>query len=279
MWAAVTVIASVTVPKPNAAMAALALAVALCVAVLMITAIVIITYVACIREGRNGRDNMHNMDGTHDMGQPDIILVEDSPLPTRSFVTPGRLTPRHPRSARRAGQRRVKGQRRPWTAQMDPALEGHCGYQAALAAAHQRPTLSNVFKLRKQVAQQFVQGVLQDEEEAGIQLRQLVIDEGLTLQAYRVAVETTLWASPAELSIAARILGVSYYIISKHFTIKVGNGKASSAIIHKGQHFYLAKLHRRIQQKGHPARHRAGMLSPWTDWQQEVSPQSDEPEA
>ena len=145
----------------------------------------------------------------------EVIEIFFCPPPTKSSSEPMTSTMRRAASARRVGARKIGGMKRDMTRVYNPTLHGHCGYQAALVAAGKVPSKKAVLDLRKKVSVDFVQGALEDREEAGLRLRELVRHEGLTLKAYAAAVERDLWASPAELAIAARILKTNFFVIYK----------------------------------------------------------------
>ena len=65
--------------------------------------------------------------------EKEIIPVAESPMPTRTMTTPGRVTPtRSATRARRAGSSRCKGSKRKGTLQWSPNLPGRYGFQSVL---------------------------------------------------------------------------------------------------------------------------------------------------
>ena len=125
----------------------------------------------------------------------EIIEVFDSPPPTKRATTPKTRTSMR---EQRAGASRVRKHKRVYTKWFDPKRQGHCAYEAVLRAAGVRVDMDSIQALRMATAKMVELAVLNDENIAGIAVRDLVAKEGLTLAAYKAQVERDMWASPVE---------------------------------------------------------------------------------
>ena len=77
----------------------------------------------------------------------EVIVIEDSPPPTRYPVSPFPPTPkrRTPRSASRAGAMRVSCHKRPSTRRHNPCLPNHCGYSCVIASRHRQKAYEEIY--------------------------------------------------------------------------------------------------------------------------------------
>ena len=116
--------------------------------------------------------------------EPEIICIEESPLPTRNLSSP-RPSPFLPvQHVRRAGAVRLRMHRRRKTLFFNPSLPNHCGYQAVLRAAGLRTDISHVRWLRKRVSEEFYKARLESRSIAGVDPHQLLVQEGKSLAAF-----------------------------------------------------------------------------------------------
>ena len=212
----------------------------------------------------------------HDMDEKkkvtEIILIEESPLPTRNDSSP-RASPPLSRRARRGGRRRFRSHVRSCTLSFNPGLPHHCGFQAVLRAAGRAADLPSVMNLRDRVVEEIVRARLQGEQIANVDVHDMLRAEGMSLQAYAASMRHNMWASKVEIAAAAHLLGIAVaYKMGKNMET-LGDGKPSYCIILKNEHFKLAKLHKKIsvrychEEEGE-AYVRAGMEE-WSAWQHE----------
>ena len=106
-----------------------------------------ISIIGTVYEHRMHRRDMH-------MRAQQVITIEESPCPTRTQPTCESMRRRaSPKSAARAGSRRIRAHKRPFTCAYNPSWDGHCVYACILRAKGMRVTLKAICALRKQVAQ------------------------------------------------------------------------------------------------------------------------------
>ena len=203
---------------------------------------------------------------------PAVILVEDSPLPTRMPSTPSSsvfgTVRRRPKRAGWRGARRRPSHRRRETRKFDPALPNHCGFQCVLRAAKRHCGIEAVRELRSQVADQVYEKRVRGMSVCGVDVHHLIAEEGLTLGAYCQRMREDMWASCVELSLAADIVGISLIYSDKGKKMKIGHGPLAGVIKRIGSHFVLHNLHadpsRLVRESKEVNMNRAGMLMPRT---------------
>ena len=174
---------------------------------------------------------------------PEVILVPESPCPTMNVSSP-RMSPplSYKRKARRARKARIVSHARAVTKIYNPNLDGHCGFQAMLKAAHVPPTLSRVLWLRHEVAVRFHDARIADREVAQCNLHDVLRWEGLSLSAYCAALRRDLWASQVEIQLAAEVLGIA--VRYRDGSVQtLGAGKPRFEIRKVRSHFILNKIH------------------------------------
>ena len=194
MWLLATVAVTVTVETPLAAMGkALFVALMGALAVANFALVVYIVYVAysCLT-----------------YRAPEIVLVEDSPLPTRTAVTPTTRR-RAPGSAMRGGKRRWRAHRKAVTLQYNPKIPNHCLYEAVLHASGVNATKRAIQRLREDVAKAVYQAYVDDEFVLGYRVKQVVAETGMNLRAYLADVRHAQWASPVEAHFATKVMNIS----------------------------------------------------------------------
>ena len=197
----------------------------------------------------------------------EVIVVEESPPPTRRAVTPTSCV-------RRAGSRRLPSHRRALTCSYNPSLKNHCGFQVVLRAAAQGTGKKDVRRLRQATAAKLAEAYERDEQVHGISIRDLVHCSGGTLEQYLEALKTSLWASEVEMHLAAKVKQVSIWYKDDKKITKIGEGKSSGVAVLRKQHYTLHNAHRRLRSRQMRSDHvkRGGMRqAAWTGWQQEAA--------
>ena len=118
--------------------------------------------------------------------------------------------------------------------------------------------------LRRMVAQRLHEARLHDETIAGIKVHDVLRAEGMTLRAYTEATRTSMWASQVELQIASDILEISLMYTAGKFSIQLGQGIPSYAIKKVGNHYILARVHKRKRVQSSMTSVYRGGMRPWT---------------
>ena len=108
---------------------------------------------------------------------PEIVLIEDSPPPTRMPSTPtssvyGTVRRRPKRAGWKGSQRRPSHRRRE-TRKFDPALANDCGFQCVLRAAKRQCGIEAVRELRSQVAGKIYEKRVCGERVCGVDIHDL----------------------------------------------------------------------------------------------------------
>ena len=174
--------------------------------------------------------------------EPEIISIEESPLPTRNLSSP-RPSPFLPvRRVRRAGAVRLRMHRRRKTLFFNPSLPNHCGYQAVLRAAGLRTDISHVRWLRKRVSEEFYKARLESRSIAGVDPHQLLVQEGKSLAAYCREIAEEQWASIVEVGLASEILKTPVWYCAES-CVRLGHGVPAHAVRKLGSHYVLQKMH------------------------------------
>ena len=173
---------------------------------------------------------------------PEVVLIEDSPPPTRSSYTP-KPTPPSMRTlrARRAGRKRLPMVRRLASLIRNPTLPNHCAYECCLVALGVKPTMKNISALRQKVAEREKEAFITNTAIFGIQVRDYVEMEQQTLAAYLAAVKDRQWASIAEIATMCEITGWSVYVQTKEGRELVGNYMPKHIMKLKDSHYTLWK--------------------------------------
>ena len=154
-----------------------------------------------------------------------IILVQDSPSPTKHFCSPFLPTPKRRcqrAPARRGGHRRWSQHRRSLTLQFNPNSKYDCGYLCALKIAKLPTTNNRVAWLRQMTAARVKHGYINGLRAANMNVRDVVQASDQSLAAYVADVAHRQWASVIELEYALKELKVS--------TMLEVNGESSSRL-------------------------------------------------
>ena len=173
------------------------------------------------------------------------IVIADSPPPTFSRSSP--FPPTAKRSARsrrledlspatRAGSRRIKQHGRHTLAAYDPHRENHCGYQCLLVAAAKRPSGAAIKALRKRVADTIESDLMLGKNYGNLSIRTAVSLSGMTDEQYINDIRGQQWASPIELTAAAKILGIRTSLQVGGDFIPINEDKAAKRV-----NFFIAK--------------------------------------
>ena len=140
----------------------------------------------------------------------DVILVEASPPPSRSLPTNDSIRRRaSPRSAVRAGARKIPYHHRTYTCTYNPSFDGHCVYACALRAKGTHVCMRSIRVLREQVSSVRYDAYMQGVPLGGIDVPDLLLAEGLSLHAYMEQTRHGKWASAAEAHAAYRVLNLN----------------------------------------------------------------------
>ena len=178
--------------------------------------------------------------------KPVVVLVPESPPPTSHMTSPFKETMsrsevrrRQYGEAYRAGSRRVCSHKRAAVAAYDPSRPGDCGYQCLLKAASMRPSAHNVRRLRKATSLGVEEAFYDKECLAGLNVVDIIERETGDVQEYCRNVASRQWASPVELTVAARHLGISIELVTPD-----GNYHINSNGQKKARHYiYMIKEH------------------------------------
>ena len=177
----------------------------------------------------------------------EVIVIEESPRPTKSFstprATPMRPRPRSPRSAVRAGASRVCAHRRKLTCVFDPPSKGHCANQALLCAANTSTCMMKVRELRQKVSKIIVDAYEKDLKPNGISVRHMVARRGVSIEQYAKEITLCQWASPLEVHYAAVCLEIKVNIVTKTSCMTCGQGRFRGVLKYAKHHFVLNKTH------------------------------------
>ena len=224
--------------------------------------------------------DMHmHMDNEGEPTEVPLIVIPDSPSPTKHMSTPRASPFLTHRRMRRAGRKRLASHKRRQTMCFDPKLENDCGYQCVLRARGLCPSKRRVVWLRDQVAVRLEKARVHDEVILGIKIHDLLQQEGMTLSAYLAATRSSMWASQIELQIAADILEVPLLYMTKNNCMQLGSGCPHYAIKKVENHYVLDRLHKRAEGgRPIPCPLRAGMQN-WTWEEQSAAPSSQIPTA
>ena len=84
--------------------------------------------------------------------------------------------------------------------------------------------------------------VLNDEVAAGRPVRDLMIEQELTLAAYLERLKTDLWASTSEVVVGAEVLGLNIAVAEKKKIWTVGSQQPRHLVPLWGQHFVVQRL-------------------------------------
>ena len=123
-------------------------------------------------------------------GRDETILVEESPMPTRSAKLMSSESHRRMnqsmRARRRGGQRRHGVHRRHVTLIHDPTTPNHCGFECILRAAGVKVTTKAIQVLRDKTAQRVYTAYINDHVIHGLRTRDMVQDTDETLGQAKV---------------------------------------------------------------------------------------------
>ena len=147
----------------------------------------------------------------------EVIVIEESPLPTRMPCSPFPKTPEPPtrQRCRRGGWRggyRRNGHKRRSTQSYSPTQKHHCGFVCLLKLQGQRPTQKKIRLLREAIVQDLITSYHDDLTVASVRVRSLVHQSSASLDSYVTDLRKNMWASKVELEIGARILHVGAYL-------------------------------------------------------------------
>ena len=193
----------------------------------------------------------------------EVVYVAESPIPTMNMSSPRPSPFLTHKKMRRAGRRRVPMHRRHLTLTFNPKLQNHCGYECILRAASIHPTRANVRDLRKRVADQVWKRRVDGVPVLGMSMHDIIAKEQMSLAAYYHATCRDMWASQAELAIAAELEGIAVDFISNESYVKLGQGVVKYAIKKVGDHFVLVKKHKKRTYTESVETLRAGMQNTW----------------
>ena len=177
---------------------------------------------------------------------PEVVVIEESPQPTRSTYTP-KPTPPSARTlrARRAGRRRLPRMRRMISLIKSPSRPHHCAYECCLVGMGRKPTIAAIHELRCRVAEREKQLFLTNTPVFGIQIRDFVEAEQLTLSAYLSQVMHTQWASIAEIAVMCEVSGWSTFVQTQEGTLRLGVRRPCHIMKLQHSHYTLWKCRRK----------------------------------
>ena len=192
----------------------------------------------------------------------ETILVEESPLPTRSAKLMSseshRRMAQSMRARRRGGHRRYGDHRRRVTLLHNPTLPNHCGFECLLKAARLRVTEDTIMDLRMRTAERVYMGFLADQIVHGMSIREMIEKSEENLNSYLAKLKWNLWASPLEICIAAEVLGVPVAISVGKAIFACGEGPKHVIRLHKS-HYTLHRLRKTLVEAGRVTYQRGGM--------------------
>ena len=131
-----------------------------------------------------------------------------------------------------------------------------------LRAASLPTTKVKVRALRREVADKMWEARIENKVYAGLTAHEVLVKEQMTLRAYYQETCEHMWASQLELAIAAEILGIAVNYLGDNVCMKLGEGRATHAIVKRGKHYILAKNNKKQTPRNGDVM-RAGM-NPWT---------------
>ena len=176
----------------------------------------------------------------------EAILIQESPMPTRTISTPASRRRQQPSPAQRARGKRIKQHTRQLTLKRNLSMMGHCGCECIIAASGQKCTKKKVVQLRTAVAQQIKKLYDINPAVAGMSIRDLVKGEKRTLDQYLQRTCKNMWASPCEIIIAANIMNLNAAVHIPKVGI-ISEKRYSKWIIKlEHKHFMLYAYHRKL---------------------------------
>ena len=175
--------------------------------------------------------------------KPVVILVQDSPEPTRTWSSPFAPTPMRRAKARYGGRRRFPSLKVN-TLRHDPKEAGHCAYSCVIAAAGKKPTLRLIRDLRQQVAMRLRDMHVQNLHVADMPIRELIRLSEHNLASYVAATAWDMWASQYEIMIACEIMKVGAYIRvgEQKLCVRQDDQKVRWCIRYKNKHYTLHRI-------------------------------------
>ena len=227
-----------------------------CILMILMTALAVLCHVMKNQENEDVGKVREREIEKRNVGTGEVVLVQESPQPTRTMTSPFTPTPSLARRRRllcaeRGGGRRIKTHSRVRTRIHNPSLPHHCGYSCALRASRRRVTLAKiVVKLRHEVALRIQQAFYNNETKANVNIRKLVLSCASDLDQYLMHVKSNQWASIVELSFAADILNTSYYVAVGKNIQHVGVGDTNHVLVLAKSHYVLMKMHRKEAANG-----------------------------
>ena len=214
-----------------------------------------------------------------DAASAHVILVQDSPSPTKHMSSPFQPTQQRRCQrvpARRGGRRRWRQHRRSSTLQFNPNSQFDCGYMCALKLAKLPTERRKVALLRKMTAARVKHAYINDLSAANLKVREVVEASDQTLAAYVADVAHRQWASVIELEYALKELKVSAFLIVNEKLIKVGKDEAKGIIVLRNDHWTLMKIFsgKHSSTSTSPQIIRGGMQSGTWNWEESGQPSS-----
>ena len=200
--------------------------------------------------------------------KPEVILIAESPQPTRRHCTPCGERNRSPMSpARRAGKRRIGKHALRLSRLYNPGIPHHCGYMCILKAEGKSVGLRAIKRLREDTAEEIYKLYVTYGTVNGINACDIVQQSHMTLAAYQADVRHQQWASSLELAVACDLMGLDIAIKGPQGYLIIG--KPKHVIVLLESHYYLYKLHRGIPKRGRePTVARGGMRKRQWTWEE-----------
>ena len=142
------------------------------------------------------------------------IHVAESPPPTLMTCSPFKPTPKpksRMSSADRRGGKRSSYHQRSTTLQYSPTIPHHCGYACVLKVSALHVQARTVRKLRERVAHEIVEKYWRGDTIYDIDVREIVTERGLNIDAYAMEIKNRQWASILEIAVACDL----YQLLAK----------------------------------------------------------------
>ena len=245
-------------------------------------ALIALAILCCLAERGDGE--YHSSSINNISVKPPVVIIEESPLPTKSWSSPFQPTPKRKcirGPARRGGSARMKSHRKKVSLCWNPPSRFDCGYLCVLRAAHLSTSPWAVQQLRSETSIKVKEGYVHDHERAGLSVRQVICQSDQSLQAYVSDVAFRQWSSAIELAYACEVVGVRMVISVDGKCVTVGpemnencelqgskNLKPVGVITLVGNHWILKKINAsKTWRDGKPGLGRGGMTGGTWTWE------------
>ena len=131
--------------------------------------------------------------------------------------------------------------------------------------------------LRQRVGEEAPTMYEEDAEVEGIKVKHMVESTHGTIESYVRHIQGNQWASIVELYGAAKSENISFWVLAKNTSVKMGLEKAKFAMVLRNNHYVLKNVYAglRYLKKGQHME-RGGMQSAWT-WSTDTVSEEDEP--